>query len=1400
MKKILYTLSAVTVVILVILGTTMGEQGYFSQPVKVAAEPAFITEWGSLGGRTGGYKVSVDQPGSAAITGDTVPVGSWATIRGGFTSLTATESQAVVVKGVIEFIGAGPETWSALRYGLFRHDSIGTLVGAGTDTAKWNGKENNAYGYLITPPSGTNDPVSWATGGNGTHGLVNNGSWISTNSPGGAMGVFRQKPTRAVFDAGKYDFAISVRPISAGVNELKYYMVKQHAAGTQTTYWLAGTDIDSSGIGSSFNGIAFGLNPGNGAETSNIRGLSLSDVTVELTDPIDIPDAPFTSFYVSQWGSLGGRTGGWRVEPGEFDGNVSIVGDAAPAGSWATIRGGFGEDVSATDTKAITITGVIEFIGAGPETWSALRYGLFRHDSAGTLVGANTDTAKWDGRENYAYGYLITPPSGTNDPVSWATGGNGTHGLINNGSWISTNSPGGAMGVFRQKPARAVFDAGKYDFAISVRPIGEGVNELRYYMVKQHAAGTQTTYWLAGTDIDSSGIGSSFNGIAFGLNPGNGAETSNIRGLSLSDVKVDLTEPLPIPEAPFTSFYVSQWGSLGGRTGGWRVEPGEFDGNVSIVGDTVPVGSWATIRGGFEEEVSATDTKAITITGVVEFIGAGPETWSALRYGLFRHDSAGTLVGANTDTAKWDGRENYAYGYMITPPSGTNDPVSWANGGNGTHGLINGGSWISTNGAGGSMGVFRQKPARAVFDAGKYDFAISVRPIGAGVNELRYYMVKQHATGTQTTYWLAGTDVDSSGIGSTFNGIAFGLNPGNGAETSNIRGLSLSDVKVDLTEPLPIPEAPFTSFYVSQWGSLGGRTGGWRIVPGEFDGNVGVEGDTIPLGSWATVRGGFDDDVTATTEKAIIVTGKIEFKGSGPQTWSGLRYGLFRHDSIGTLVGANTDTAKWDGRENYAYGYMITPHSGTNDQVSWANGGNGTHGVINGGSWVSSNGPGGSMGVVNQKPARAEMTAGVYDWAISVQPKTDGSNELRFFIVKEAEPGQQTTYYTATIDNDPTGVTSVFNGIAFGLDPNYNADYPISGMYLSDVKVDRGDPFDLPTPPFSHFYVAEWGFLNDKVNEWTLTPGEFDGNVDIAGNALTTGVELRGQFTDVVELREDTSLVITGKMELVGGGFEAANSLLLGLVYSDSAGTLDTLDEWSGNGISSGYLFIPVSGTNAVPNWGQTPGTFGGVVNSEWANYSSGTTYVLSANQQQDKAVGAAGTYDFEFSFTPKEGGTEVRYYIYNSSYQFGGIVTDNHSPAATTQFNSINFALNNSTTTGLNLADVHVDLGSPIDVPDDVVGVNGQTGIPTAYALSQNYPNPFNPTTTIEFAVPKAGNVSLIVYDALGRKVTELVQGSYNAGYYKVNFNASNYASGVYFYRITAGDFVSVKKLMLLK
>jgi hypothetical protein len=89
---------------------------------------------------------------------------------------------------------------------------------------------------------------------------------------------------------------------------------------------------------------------------------------------------------------------------------------------------------------------------------------------------------------------------------------------------------------------------------------------------------------------------------------------------------------------------------------------------------------------------------------------------------------------------------------------------------------------------------------------------------------------------------------------------------------------------------------------------------------------------------------------------------------------------------------------------------------------------------------------------------------------------------------------------------------------------------------------------------------------------------------------------------------------------------------------------------------------------------------------------------------------------------------------------------------------------------------------------------------VPVSYSLKQNFPNPFNPTTTISFSIPKSEVVRISVYDVTGRVVDELVNDNLTAGNYNTVWDANKFASGVYFYKIQAGDFVEMKKMTLLK
>ena len=97
-----------------------------------------------------------------------------------------------------------------------------------------------------------------------------------------------------------------------------------------------------------------------------------------------------------------------------------------------------------------------------------------------------------------------------------------------------------------------------------------------------------------------------------------------------------------------------------------------------------------------------------------------------------------------------------------------------------------------------------------------------------------------------------------------------------------------------------------------------------------------------------------------------------------------------------------------------------------------------------------------------------------------------------------------------------------------------------------------------------------------------------------------------------------------------------------------------------------------------------------------------------------------------------------------------------------------------------------------------NVITVN--VGVPDKFFLSQNYPNPFNPTTNITFSLPEDSRVRITVYNLLGEQVAELVNSEFTSGSHTISFDANNFTSGIFLYRMEARNFVATKKMTLLK
>jgi hypothetical protein len=201
-------------------------------------------------------------------------------------------------------------------------------------------------------------------------------------------------------------------------------------------------------------------------------------------------------------------------------------------------------------------------------------------------------------------------------------------------------------------------------------------------------------------------------------------------------------------------------------------------------------------------------------------------------------------------------------------------------------------------------------------------------------------------------------------------------------------------------------------------------------------------------------------------------------------------------------------------------------------------------------------------------------------------------------------------------------------------------------------------------------------------------------------------------------------------------------------------------------------------------------------------NFGDGST---STQATATHAYTQANTYNYSLRVTDNDGATDQKTGQITISGASTNYVTVNPSNGSIQPGSSQTITLTldaQNIQEGTYTGQVNISSnGGNITIPIDyLVDIRKLSEIPNEFNLNQNYPNPFNPSTAIEFAVPRETNVSLKIYDMLGKEVTTLLNETKKQGTYKVTFDASTLASGVYVYRIETSEFVDTKKLVLLK
>ncbi len=296
--------------------------------------------------------------------------------------------------------------------------------------------------------------------------------------------------------------------------------------------------------------------------------------------------------------------------------------------------------------------------------------------------------------------------------------------------------------------------------------------------------------------------------------------------------------------------------------------------------------------------------------------------------------------------------------------------------------------------------------------------------------------------------------------------------------------------------------------------------------------------------------------------------------------------------------------------------------------------------------------------------------------------------------------------------------------------------------------------------------------------------------IDCAGNAYIVDVVSGISSTAIFKSLNLTTAAAT----TIGTNLGFANSTAYGhdLDFNPETGDLYWGAYWSSGFFSSGGSFRQINVTTGVSTEITPLGQY-----QNYVSFSiNGVCTVVPVELTSFSANVNDGTVVLNWSTATElnNSGFEIERKSQNSDWMRIGFVSGSGS---TTEIRKYTYSDNSVTSGSYSYRLKQVDLDGTFEYSQEV---NVDVTPSMDYALQQNYPNPFNPTTKIRFTVPETSVVKLTVFNAIGEAVKDLVNNYYEVGSHEVIFNASNFASGIYFVRMESGSFVSARKITLMK